>query len=106
MNKIYNTDIEKHEGKAVVVKMVSGTELVVTVNNRLGEDKFCFGKAREVHAVPNEQGQMQLSIAKPWMVINPDAEFVVESKDVAAVYECPLDIEKFYLQQTSGIALA
>ena len=107
MNRISIANIANYEGKVVVIKLVSGIEIVCTVKKYNDRESFIgVFKAREVHAMPNENGQVNISIQKPFMVLNPDAEFDIYPTNILAIYDCPLDIENFYLQITSGIALA
>lgn len=103
----------QNSGTPFFIKIKSGVEVLGTLLYS-DEDTFVAHKLRELHVVPNapqpgmpeQQVSMSISIAKPFVTLNPDAEIEFRYTDIFASFEVPLDIEKHYLEQTSGIQLA
>lgn len=107
------------EGSVIIIKLYTGSELIGKVEN-IVEDRAWVGgangvtrtlmlrKVREVHAVPQRTATgvtMQLSIDKPYVVLDPEGLVPFDSQIPAIYYECPSELEKGYLTTTSGIAL-
>ena len=96
-----------------LIKTKAGIEILGTLLYS-DENTFTAAKLRELHVVPNapqpgtpgQQVSMSISIAKPFVTLDPDAELEFLYTDIYAAFEVPLDIEKHYLEQTSGIQLA
>lgn len=107
------------EDSVIIVKLYTGAELIGKVE-KVKEDRAWIGgangvtktvllrKVREVHAVPQRNAggvTMQLSIDKPYVVLDPEGLVPFDSQIQAIYYECPSELEKGYITTTSGIAL-
>ena len=63
-------------------------------------------KARQIVMQPMGQGQIGIAML-PWLASNQDGEVVIRDNHLACEpMDAPEQLEKEYLQQTTGIALA
>lgn len=85
----------------VVMKLVTGEELIVTKNTL---NVRSYSKPRVIQIMQTQQG-MQAALV-PWFISNPDAEFNMDDDKIMAAIEAPKEVADMYLAQTSGIDLS
>lgn len=82
-----------------ILKMVNGEEIITKkVSN------IC-SKARSVRMINDPQKGPSLALV-PFFILDPDCEFKINENNVVGEINAPSEVEKTYLQETSGIQLA
>ena len=93
------------EGAVVVLKMVSGEEIVTKVMEFDASRYTIIGKEPlQVHIVRTAEGPGKQLI--PWLMLAPESNPTIELDKVMASIVAPNEVEKAYTTQTSGIVLA
>jgi hypothetical protein len=82
----------------VIIKLLGGEEVIAT---RIA-DVYC--KARSFNVQQDQSGQPRVGLV-PFIMTAPDAQLRLNQALVLAEISAPADIEKSYLQATSGIQL-
>lgn len=82
------------DGSEVIAREVSSQDIEITLS-----------KPRVIQIMPHESGRMGVGLI-PWMIAAPESDITIKSNHIMASNEVSVDIEKMYLQQTSGIDLS
>ena len=123
LTQIQLSQLGNYQDKVIIIKLFNGLELIGKVehlipNNAGSADSMSAAhvgvvlrKCREVHAVPQRTQAgvtMQLSIDKPFVTLDPEGlvPMRLEPGISCVVYECPSQLEKGYLETTTGIQLS
>lgn len=87
-------------------KLITGEEIIGRLEDD-GTDFYTLSSIRTLMASPGQNGQMHLGLI-PWMVANPDDEIIIKKEHIIGEPSGNIDgeLEKAYLQQTSGIQFA
>lgn len=87
-------------------KLKSGEEIIARCDNHINvDDKYKLSKVRQIVIQPIGPGQMGLAFL-PWIATAQDDEILLKANHLACdPFIPPENIEKEYLQQTTGIAL-
>lgn len=100
--------------EVLAFKFISGEEVIAEIKSKpfstgaYAEDaKWELRRPHILRFHPIGPGQMGLAFV-PWTLSNPDLESVVVSRVnmLCDPFEISADVEKQFLQQTSGIAIA
>ena len=94
--------------KVVVIKTVPGEEIItelVSVTHPFEENAITISRPRVFQVVGDEQGRPVPSI-QPWIATDPDNKNVPMYRHyMATIVPATPEIEKAYLQTTSGLDL-
>jgi len=86
-------------------KMLSGEEVISRIENET-DDRITLVKPRTIAITPVGPGQAQLALI-PYVASDPDGKFDIPKTAIMCPIELTNDqLEKGYLEQTSGIVLA
>jgi len=88
-----------------VFKLISGEEVIAEVVQQL-QPTWTIRKARGLHIQQTQAGHIGIGMI-PWLAGNVEGE--VEIRETALMtnpYDPEANLEKEYLQQTTGIAIA
>lgn len=91
-----------------VLKLKSTEEIIgrYQLVNVMGSKTHKMTKVRQLVMQPVGQGQVGIAML-PWLASNQDGEIVIRDDNLACEpIDVPDELEKTYLQQTTGIALA
>jgi hypothetical protein len=87
----------------IAMKMTNGDELIGRLEAEL---KDCYEVSHLQHTMLQQGRDGQFGLAMmPYLVTNTDAKVQIHKSHVVCVFDPELEIEKNYLQRTSGIAL-
>lgn len=88
------------------MKLITGEEIVAKKDPELVQGGHMFQKLRSFHAVQDPQtGQVRAGLM-PWLMSDPDAEVMIANQHIIAMVPASSEMEKAYLQQTSGLDLS
>ena len=86
-------------------KMMSGEEIIARIENETDE-RLTIIKPRTIAITPVGPGQAQLSLI-PYVASDPDGEFDIPKTAIMCIIDLSNpELEKGYLEQTSGIVLS
>ncbi|SBV38548.1 hypothetical protein BN7874_299 [Phage NCTB] len=123
LTQIQLSQLGQYQDSVIIIKLFTGAELIGKVEHLIpsvskNQDSMApayagvvLRKCREVHAIPQRTQTgvtMQLSIDKPFVTLDPEGLLPIrlEPGINCLVYECPSQLEKGYLETTTGIQLA
>lgn len=86
--------------KTVIIKTIAGEELIATK-----QDSNQYEKVRVFRMMDDGQGRPQAGLV-PFIMVAPDAKMVFNQDLIFCEIDCPSDVEKSYLEATSGLMLA
>lgn len=86
----------------VLMKLCSGEEIIA--DEVYGELSAKYKRPRVLQVMQQQNGQMGAALV-PWMIADQDGTFPIDAIHIITKVDAPSEIEKVYLQQTSGIAL-
>ena len=92
----------------ICIKLVNGEELIAVTSQFVSPIEACdytISKVRGIMVQPVGNNQMAIGFV-PWMAGNTDGEILIRAKDIITVYDPEPNIERGYLEQTSGIDLS
>lgn len=88
----------------LVLKLVSGEEVVARKENESGDGGIVVSKPRVLKIMQTDEGMG--AALMPLFMAAPDLDEVwIDYHSIIAVIDCPVEMEKSYLRQTSGIVL-
>jgi small nuclear ribonucleoprotein (snRNP)-like protein len=93
--------------KTVLLKLVSGEEIIGKLEDANDSDALILEDVRELMIQQTGQGQIGIALV-PWMAGAPDNSVKVFRTHIVGslVSDVPKQLEDAYLQQTSGIQFA
>lgn len=83
----------------VILKLSSGEECIA---KKVDQNKY--KSMRTFSVIQDHTGNIKAGLI-PWLMSNPDAEVVINHDHIVVETKAPLDVEKSYLQNISGISL-
>jgi hypothetical protein len=103
--------LKKHEGKPIVFVLQTGLEIIGVLDEvftHKSQDGFQVSKVRQVRIVPHPQNPQQATVNMdmPLSMLQPDEVHNFLITAASLIYSPTNEMEKSYLQATSGIALA
>ena len=88
-----------------VFKLINGDEVVGKEVDTLDANVYCVEKPRILQVVPTREGPQAALV--PWLIANQDIRVEIPKVNLLIKPVSPtLDVEKHYLEITSGISLA
>ena len=89
-----------------IFKLINGDEIIAEVVSHNVGSNWKLRKIRMIILQEVQQGRVGLGLL-PWLASNVNGEFELHSTSLAGLpYDPEDDLQKAYLQQTTGITLA
>jgi hypothetical protein len=102
----------KHEhdlytkGSIMVLRLVTGEEIVTEIKSHHGDEGTIHVKQPfQVHIVNDGQGGRAKTLL-PLMMLAPESDVTLYLHKIVAYVAAPTEVEKAYIQETSGILLS